>query len=350
VLQELDDDALELLWVGGEGGMEEDLVSRAGHQITSLPAAGLHGVGLRALPGNLAQLWRGFWKARRLLKDFQPDVLFFTGGFVAAPIALAGRNTPTLAFVPDVKPGLALRLIANFADVIAVVSEASKRYFHRSKRVEVTTYPLRKELANWDQPSARAHFNLSSDLPTLLVFGGSKGARSINQAIVSFLDDLLPEMHILHVTGTLDWPEIKNVTANLPKNLKSRYHAFKYLHEDMGAALAASDLVLSRAGASALGEFPLFSLPAVLVPIPFEKHIQHLNADFLSNRGAALILEDEEMNSTLLPALQELMKDQQRRDGMAAAMSKLANPKAAKHLANILLDLADSERKESLPA
>ena len=75
VLQELDDDALELLWVGGEGGMEEELVSRAGHQITSLPAAGLHGVGLRALPGNLAEIWRGFWAARKLLKEFKPDVL-----------------------------------------------------------------------------------------------------------------------------------------------------------------------------------------------------------------------------------------------------------------------------------
>jgi UDP-N-acetylglucosamine--N-acetylmuramyl-(pentapeptide) pyrophosphoryl-undecaprenol N-acetylglucosamine transferase len=350
VLQELDDDAIELLWVGGEGGMEEELVSRAGHQITSLPAAGLHGVGLRALPGNLGQLWRGFWEARRLLKEFQPDVLFFTGGFVAAPIALAGRATPSLAFVPDVKPGLALRLIARFADVIAVVSEASKKYFNRSKRVQVTAYPLRMELAKWNQGVARSHFGLSPDLPTLLVFGGSKGARSINRAIIELLPDLLADMHILHISGTLDWPEVKSVQHNLPNILKARYLAFPYLHEDMGAALAASDLVLSRAGASTLGEFPLFSLPAILVPIPFKKHIQHINADFLSKRGAALIMNDEDMKHKLLDTLQQLMKDEQRREKMAAAMGKLANPHAAKRLAHILLDLAGSERKESLPA
>lgn len=330
--------------------MEEELVSRAGYQITSLPAAGLHGVGLRALPGNLSQLWRGFWTARRLLKEFQPDVLFFTGGYVAVPVALAGRRIPTLAFVPDIKPGFALRLIARFADVVALVAESSKKFFKRSEPLRVSGYPLRNELAKWNPGVARSHFGLSAELPTLLVFGGSQGARSINQAIIETLPDLLADMQILHISGKLDWPEVENIAAELPKHLKDRYQAFPYLHNDMGAALAVSDLVLSRAGASTLGEFPLFSLPAILVPIPFEKHIQHINADFLEKRGAALIVKDQDMKKSLLPAVRGLMQDKGRRTEMAAAMGRLARPNAARRLAHLLLELGDTERKESLPA
>ncbi len=106
VLQELEDDALQILWVGGEGGMEQDLVNRAGYELRSLPAAGLHGVGVRTLPGNLLKIFQGILAARKLLREFTPDALFFTGGFIAVPIALAGHKIPTFAFVPDIKPGL----------------------------------------------------------------------------------------------------------------------------------------------------------------------------------------------------------------------------------------------------
>ncbi|MCA2001661.1 MAG: glycosyltransferase, partial [Chloroflexi bacterium] len=98
----------EVLWVGGEGGMEEELVKRAGFPYRSIPAAGLHGVGLRALPGNAAKLARGVLASRRILREFKPDALFFTGGFVAAPMALAGMNVPTALYAPDIEPGLAL--------------------------------------------------------------------------------------------------------------------------------------------------------------------------------------------------------------------------------------------------
>lgn len=327
--------------------MEEELVSRAGHQVTALPAAGLHGVGLRALPGNLKQLWRGFWAARDLLKEFQPDVLFFTGGFVAVPVALAGIRFPSLALVPDIKPAYALRLVSRFSDLIALVTEASSKYFRNNDRLRVSGYPLRRELAKWNPEVARSHFGLSSDLPILLVFGGSKGARSINLSIMDVLSQLLPEMQVLHITGNLTWPQMETKAAELPSELASRYHSFPYLHDDMGAAFAAADVVLSRAGASILGEFPLFDLPAILVPLPYEKNlIQHLNASYLEKRGAALVLKDEDMKDALVDTLQELMQDEGRRAQMAAAMGKLTHPNAARRLAGLLHELAASTPKE----
>jgi UDP-N-acetylglucosamine--N-acetylmuramyl-(pentapeptide) pyrophosphoryl-undecaprenol N-acetylglucosamine transferase len=98
---------LQTLWVGGEGGMEEDLVKRAGIPYRSIPAAGVHGVGLRTLPGNVAKLMRGVIASRRILREYKPDVLFFTGGYVAAPMALAGGKIPTVLFVPYIENGLA---------------------------------------------------------------------------------------------------------------------------------------------------------------------------------------------------------------------------------------------------
>ena len=117
---------LETLWVGGEGGMEEELVNRAGISYRSIPAAGVHGVGLRTLPGNLVKLARGVTASRRILHEFKPDALFFTGGFVAAPMAFAGRNIPTVLYVPDIEPGYALKFLSYFADVVTVTAPNSK--------------------------------------------------------------------------------------------------------------------------------------------------------------------------------------------------------------------------------
>jgi UDP-N-acetylglucosamine--N-acetylmuramyl-(pentapeptide) pyrophosphoryl-undecaprenol N-acetylglucosamine transferase len=335
----LGDDDLELLWVGGEGGMEEDLVTRAGYQLRSLPAAGLHLVELSKLPRNLWQLGRGYFAARRLLAEFRPDVLFFTGGFVAAPVAAAGRRIPTLVFVPDLQPGLALRMIARFADMVAVVAEEARQYFQRAERVEVTGYPLRGELTRWSRAEAIEHFGLSKDEPTLLVFGGSKGARSINQALLVALPSLLEHMQVIHITGEASWAETSAATGSLPVDLAGRYHAFPYLHGDMGAAFAAADLALCRAGASTLGELPYFKLPAVLVPIPFRGHLQHVNASYLQGHGAAVILADEKMKDSLAATVIELIQNKGRRQQMGAAMAALARPKAAAHIAQLLRKL-----------
>ncbi len=339
MLQELGDENLELLWVGGEGGMEEDLVSRAGYQLRSLPAAGLHLVGLSKLPRNLWQLGRGYFAARRLLAEFRPDVLFFTGGFVAAPVAAAGRRVPTLVFVPDLQPGLALRMIARFADVIAVVAKEARQYFQRPERVEVTGYPLRSELTRWNRAESIEHFGLSKEEPTLLVFGGSKGARSINQALLAALPSLLEHMQVIHITGEASWTEVSAATGSLPDNLAGRYHAFPYLHGDMGATFAAADLALCRAGASTLGELAYFKLPAVLVPIPLKGHLQRVNAAYLEKHGAAVILADEKMKDSLAATVIELIQNKARRQQMGAAMAALARPKAAAQIAQLLRKL-----------
>ncbi|MBI3167137.1 MAG: UDP-N-acetylglucosamine--N-acetylmuramyl-(pentapeptide) pyrophosphoryl-undecaprenol N-acetylglucosamine transferase [Chloroflexi bacterium] len=333
---------VETLWVGGEGGMEEDLVKRAGIPYRSVPAAGVHGVGLRALPGNIAKLTRGVLESRRILKTFKPDVLFFTGGYVAGPLAVAGQDFPTVLYVPDIEPGLALKFLGYFSDVITVTAPDSKKFFSRPERIVHTGYPLRPGLLNWSREKAISHFGLDSSLPTLLVTGGSKGARSINMAILNHLNELLEMTQLIHLTGSLDFQAAEQRAEKLPADKKRRYHIMPYLHE-MGAALSAADLVLSRSGASSIGEYPFFGLPAVLTPYPYAWQYQKVNADYLAERNAAVILQDELLNDKLLPIIKDLLTNGHKRDAMRAAMKNLSMPNAAEAIASQLVKLAGDE-------
>ena len=342
--------SVETLWVGGEGGMEEELVNRAGLSYRSIPAAGVYGVGLRALPGNIAKLTRGVMASRRILREFKPDVLFFTGGYVAVPMAIVGRNIPTVLYVPDIEPGLALKFLSHFADVVTVTASDSSKYFPRPERLVISGYPLRADLSNWSREKATQHFGLDTahrpglgaGQPVLLVTGGSKGARSINMAVLSHLNDLLDIAQIIHITGSLDWPVVEKAAQELPAQLRSRYHVMPYSHE-MGAALAAADLVVSRAGASALGEYPFFNLPAVLVPYPYAWRYQKVNADFLAQQNAALILQDELLEDKLLPVVYDLFLNKNKLEAMRAAMKKLSHPHAANVIASQLVELAGEQ-------
>ncbi len=191
----------DVLWVGGEGGMEAGLVKRAGIPFRAIPAAGIHGVGLRSLPGNLWRVLRGIGAASRILREFKPDAMLFTGGYVAFPVAIAGRRIPSLVYVPDIEPGLALRAISRFARCIAVTADESRAFFDQQAPLVVTGYPTRPDLARWTRQTARAHLGLDATLPTLLVFGGSKGARSINTALLDGLPALLQRAQVIHISG-----------------------------------------------------------------------------------------------------------------------------------------------------
>ncbi|MBN1146523.1 MAG: UDP-N-acetylglucosamine--N-acetylmuramyl-(pentapeptide) pyrophosphoryl-undecaprenol N-acetylglucosamine transferase [Anaerolineales bacterium] len=333
--------------------MEVDLVKRAGLPFEAISAAGVHGVGPRALPGNLWRLARGYGQARRILRRFQPDVLFFTGGFVAVPMALAGRRIPSLLYVPDIEPGLALKALARFADCVAVTAQESRAYFPKQADVRVTGYPARLDL-NWSLEAARRVLGLSADLPVLLVFGGSRGARSINRALLGALPDLLNEMQVIHISGWLDWERVEAARSALAARsaqdaaLLERYRAFPYLHDEMGAAFTVADLALSRAGASTLGEFPLCGLPAILVPYPHAWRYQRVNADYLAEKGAALVIEDAQLPERILPLVRDLMRDSERRQQMRQAMQSLARPSAAGSISELLWSLAAGRNRERI--
>ncbi|MEA3326231.1 MAG: undecaprenyldiphospho-muramoylpentapeptide beta-N-acetylglucosaminyltransferase [Chloroflexota bacterium] len=339
VLESLGLNLSSVLWVGSRGGMEKTLVTRKEIPYTSIPAAGVHGVGILKLPGNLLKLFRGYFASLRILRSFQPDALLFTGGYVAFPMAVAAIRKPSLLYVPDIEPGLSLKSLARFADSIALTTEASMSYFSNKSKLTVTGYPVRPGLQEWTREAARDYFNFDPTLPTLAVAGGSKGARSINTAIMNILPELLKEMQVIHISGHLDWEKIEASAKRLTPKQSQRYQVFPFLHE-IGAAFAAADLIVSRAGASILGEYPLFGLPAILVPYPFAWRYQKVNAMYLVERGAAEILCDEDLGNQLLSRIQTLINNKNELSRMSKAMAKLATPNAAEKIAILIHEMA----------
>jgi UDP-N-acetylglucosamine--N-acetylmuramyl-(pentapeptide) pyrophosphoryl-undecaprenol N-acetylglucosamine transferase len=345
VLEALDLNRDSVLWVGGRDGIEETLVTRRDIPYQAIPAAGVHGVGLKSLPGNIWKLIRGFFASRRILREFNPDVLLFTGGYVAFPMAVAGVARESLLYVPDIEPGLALKALARFADKIALTTESSSAYFPNPSKLTVTGYPTRPGLAKWKKAEALAYFGFNAELPTLTVTGGSKGARSINNALIKVLPQLLDEIQVIHLTGHLDWETVDANSKTLSQQQAKNYQAFPYLHE-MGAALAAADLIVSRAGASTLGEYPLFGLPAILVPYPYAWRYQKVNAGFLEDHGAAILLRDEDLEDKLLSLVLDLLHDPQRLASMSRAMRSLATPDAAFKIAALINEMAPGPEKD----
>jgi UDP-N-acetylglucosamine--N-acetylmuramyl-(pentapeptide) pyrophosphoryl-undecaprenol N-acetylglucosamine transferase len=252
---------------------------------------------------------------------------------------LLGRRTPALLLTPDIEPGLALQTLARFAQVIAAPAEDSKRYFKRPERIVVTGYPVRPELLASERSQAFEFFKLKVGAPVLLVLGGSSGAQSINRALVSHLESLLPRLQIVHLTGQRNWEDVQMAVRDLPADIADRYHPFPYLHEEMGAALRVADLVVSRAGASSLGEYPAFGLPAVLVPYPHAWRYQQVNAEYLARQGAARILADADLDRQLGQVVADLLDRPEQLASMRQAMLRLARPDAAQQIAELIANL-----------
>jgi UDP-N-acetylglucosamine--N-acetylmuramyl-(pentapeptide) pyrophosphoryl-undecaprenol N-acetylglucosamine transferase len=333
-----------ICWVGSAGGVEESLAARAGIPFEGVSATGLRGKNPLVMLGGLWILSRGFRQARRLVADFRPDVLLVTGGYVCVPVVLAARlaGVPLLIYLPDMAPGLAIKLLARLADRVAVTAQPAAGHFRPGQAV-ATGYPVRRELFERDPAEARARLGLRAkddDLPVLLVFGGSQGARSINRAVSEDIQALLEAAHVVHLSGRLDAGWTQAGRAALPESLQARYHLYDYLYEEMVDALLAADLVVSRAGASTLGEFPAAGLPAVLVPYPYAGAHQWDNARYLVEAGAAIAIADADLGTALTPTLRDLLTDGGRRAAMQQAARALARPDAAQRIARELEDLA----------
>lgn len=286
---------------------------------------------------------RGAAQCAQVIREFRPDVAFITGGYVAAPAAWAawrGRpRVPLMIYLPDVTPGQAIRLTSRLADRVAVSFPEVAGHF--PGKAVVTGYPVRPELLAADRAASRAALGLMDGLPVLLVFGGSRGARSINRALVGALPQLLPSCQVVHISGELDWPWIEEQQqATRNTRYAARYHAYRYLHDEMVQALAAADLVVARAGASVLGEFPALGLPSILVPYPYAGQHQDANAAYLAERGAATVVSDRDLADHLAPMVLGLLNVPARMAAMAAAARSMARPDAAAAIAHELLQLA----------
>jgi len=318
--------------------------------LIAVPAAGFD----RARPSTLltssAGILRSALKLRRTFAHARPDAVVGFGGYVAIPVGLAARwlHIPVIIHEQNSVPGMTNRFLAKRARAVAVTYPQTVALFRELVRpgttVTLTGNPVRPEVLAADGGAGRARLGIPADALVLLVFGGSRGARHINEALCAAAPELLekfPRLHIIHAAGTDDYERTRAVieerlrAAQGGQDLLARYHLFAYL-DAIADSLAAADLALTRAGATSIAELTALGKPAILVPYPHatDDH-QTKNARDLAREGGAALMEDSALTSAdFMPAASALLSDAQRRDTMAKAARSFGRPDAAARLAD----------------
>jgi UDP-N-acetylglucosamine--N-acetylmuramyl-(pentapeptide) pyrophosphoryl-undecaprenol N-acetylglucosamine transferase len=333
--------APEIHFAHGPSRIDSEVLAHAGIARTRIAAAPMRGVGPHGAVWGAARLVGAVSQSWRLIGSFRPDVVLVTGGYVSAPVLVAARlrGIPSVAFLPDIVPGFAMRAMAPFATRVALGFAASQAHWNPAHAV-VTGYPVRPEFLLADRERGRTAFGITGDRPTVLATGGSSGARSLNLAVQDALEPLLHHADLIHLCGDLDEARLREARNALPADLRRRYHLFRYLHKGMADAMAASDLVICRAGASAMAELPAIGRPAILVPGTFAGGHQAENAAVLARADAAVVVPDSEIaeprRGVLLKTVLDLLGDRVRLGRMAACARRLAQPDAAAHVVTVL--------------
>lgn len=328
----------EVTWVGTPSGMERHIVAGVGLPFVGVRAGAVRGQRPDRLLRSAAQLTVGLAQALAALRRLAPDVVLTTGGYVSVPVAAAAwlLRIPVVVFLPDIRPGVAVRAQRRLATRIACAFDAAVAHVG-SDRAVVTGYPLRQGFLTGDRETARKAFD-AGDEPVLVLYGGSRGARTLNQAVGAGLDDILRRCRFVHVCGELDYGEVRARRAQLPDELQQRYDVQAFLGDRLIDAFLAADLCVARAGASTMAELPAAGVPAVVVPGSFSD--QRANAEWLVERGAAVAISNDEAPERLVPLVCELLDDPARRAAMARASRALARPDAAGRLISVLREVA----------
>ena len=303
----------DILYIGSYEGMEKDLIEKEGIAYKGISSGKLR----RYLDlKNLSDPFRvikGFAEARKILKEYKPDVVFSKGGFVAVPVVLAAEqmHIPTVVHESDMTPGLANKICIPKADRVCCNFPDTMQYLPKNKAV-YTGIPIRGELLAGSATEGRTFAGCRDDKPILLVVGGSSGSVAVNAAVRAVLPELTKEFQVIHLCGK----------GHVDDSLKGtpEYVQFEYIREELKDLLACADLVVSRAGANAICELLALHKPNVLIPLSKEssRGDQILNARSFERQGFSAVIEEEEIKGTAL--LDLIRKTYASRDMQVKAM------------------------------
>lgn len=330
----------EILFVGADNRMEMEKVPQSGYNIIGLPVAGFNRRNLLKNFSVLYKLAKSITKARKIVREFKPDIAIGVGGYASGPVLKAAqqKGVPTLLQEQNSYAGVTNKMLAADATRICVAYEGMERFFPR-ERIVMTGNPVRKELTDSTRTKqqARESFGLSAELPTVLIVGGSLGALTLNESLESGLKTLVDKgMQVIWQTGKNFGDRGTKVAKGLKGTVVTTFIT------DMASAYAAADLVVSRAGAGSISELELLGKPAVLVPSPnvAEDH-QTKNALALAERNAAVMVKDTEARDKLIPAVCELMADPDRLKKMGENIRAMALPDSDEKIVDQVVEIIE---------
>lgn len=288
--------------------------------------------------GFLSGLWKGMKQCRKLIKDREIDVVLGMGGFTSFAPLYAGRKEKcrTLIHESNAIPGKANRLNAKYADIVLCGLEACKEHFPKHGDVRVVGTPIRSTMRQPSKEDAHAFFKLDPKKKTLLIMGGSQGARGVNRVVGMALEQFeRMGIQVLHIAGPTDYEEVRDVYAKHPLLPQ---HVAAFCHR-MDLAYRAADLAIARSGASSMSELAYFGVPSLLVPYPFaaEDH-QTRNAEIFDKAGASKMLVEKDLNAdTLADTVRSILTNNKTAEAMKRAATKVAARNAAEKIADLIV-------------
>jgi UDP-N-acetylglucosamine--N-acetylmuramyl-(pentapeptide) pyrophosphoryl-undecaprenol N-acetylglucosamine transferase len=319
----------KILFVGAEQGIETRIVPKEGFELRTLPVGGIKGLGMTRQVRNLMGMATGFFKARTILQEFKPDVVIGVGGYASFPMlsaATVGRY-PRVIMEQNAVPGLANRVLGRWTDFAAVTDARTQSYF--GTRAVVTGNPIRPEFKTIPPKVHTAPY-------TILIFGGSQGAQSINRAVIEALDslaDLRDRLRFVHQTGERQLEDVKNGYAS--KSFQSDVRAF---FNNFYEQYAAADLIISRSGATTVAEVKAAGRAAILVPFPFatDDH-QTKNARAMADENAAVLISNSDLSGKrLAETIRELIADPKRLTEIETSAKRIAILDAESRIADLV--------------
>lgn len=341
----------EILFIGAEGKMEMKLVPMAGYDIKPLKITNLsRGKNLEAVKHNLETIHNVFAShhdAKKIIKEFKPDVVIGTGGYVCFPVieAASELHIPTVMHESNAVPGLTTKMLADKVSRIMVGFEESRQHYKHPDKVIVTGTPVRGEFDLYTKESARKELGIPNDKKMVVSVWGSLGAGHMNK----IMGEVIPLMdgnegfRLIHAAGSMYYKNfVENLEKTAPDYSNNNVEVREYIH-DMPRIMAAADLIMCRAGASTISELSYMGKPVIMVPSPnVTNNHQEKNARVLERAGGAKVLLEGEFDAaSLLDMVKEILSDEEKLEAMSANMRELAVPQATERICNIILELTE---------
>ena len=340
-----------ILFIGAKGHMEEQLVPKAGYQIKTLPGSGLsRGKNLAAIKKNVKAVkcvFDAISECKKIIREFQPDVIIGTGGYASFPALYAGSKLgiPTCVHESNALPGLTTKLAANMADRVLVCFEESRKYYKHPEKVEVVGMPIRREFWETDREQARKELGIG-EKPLLVSTFGSQGAKAMNEMVAELFaleqENGFPFHHI-HAVGSFGWKWMPDLVKEKGVSLEScpTIDMREYIY-NMPTVLAAADVVIGRAGSGTCNEIAATGTPCILIPSPnVTNNHQEKNARVLeSGNGAVVLLEKDCTAQRVYKEIRDLMNDSARSREMSESLKKMVVSNSTDRICRIAEQLA----------
>lgn len=331
-----------VLYVGTEEGLEKQIVKRENIPFESIE---IQGFKRKLTLENFKTVWlfmKSISKGKKIVRDFKPDVVVGTGGYVSSSIVYAAHRlgVPTVIHEQNSVAGLTNKFLGRFVDKIAYAFDDVVDQFPEKSKLVFTGNPRAQEVAGLKHNDRLDEFDLKPNVPTVMIFGGSRGAAPINRVTVQSIDDFADEPYqVLFVTGKVHYDDVEEQleTKKMPDNVK----VVSYI-DDMPNILPDIELIVGRSGATSIAELNSLGVPAIFIPSPYVTHDhQTVNAMSLVNRGAAVMIKEANLTSNkLVDTIDDIMKDDKKRETMAANSKKLGVRDASDRLIKVMQDIA----------